>query len=81
MGIFQQHHIKSFVVVKFNINKIIIYEPHFLVFLVVSIGFVLRSICDPEVDEVAVIELNITNPLSTDFTVTVNSVDGTATGE
>jgi len=48
---------------------------------VVSIGFVLREMRNPEIDEVAVVQLNITNPLSSDFTVTVNSVDGTATGD
>ena len=64
-----------------NANKSAIYKGTFSYFLVVSIGFVLREMRDPEIDEVAVVQLNITNPLSNDFTVTVNSVDGTATGD
>lgn len=35
----------------------------------------------PEGANVATVMLNITNPLSSDFAVTVNNVDGTATGK
>jgi len=36
---------------------------------------------NPEESNLATFVLSITNPLSTDFTVRVNTVDGTATGK
>ena len=47
----------------------------------VSICFQQSTQSNPEGDNVATFILNITNPLSTDFTVRVNTMDVTATGK
>jgi len=54
---------------------------YLFVFSGALLGFVLREISDPEAIGDVEIELNITNPLSTEFTVRVTSEDGTAIGK
>ena len=55
----------------------------FTIFLttVVFICFEQSMQSHPEGTSLATVVLNITNPLSFDFAVRVNTVDGTATGE
>ena len=45
------------------------------------ICFVNQTLFVPEDDMVVVVTINITNPLSTDVTLTVDSTDVTATGQ
>ena len=53
---------------------------HIFLVLVVFICFVNQTLFVPEDDIVVVVTINITNPLSTDVTLTVDSTDVTATG-
>ena len=54
---------------------------HIFLVLVVFICFVNQTLFVPEDDIVVVVTINITNPLSTDVTLTVDSTDSTATGQ
>ena len=54
---------------------------HIFLVLVVFICFVNQTLFVPEDDIVVVVTINITNPLSTDVTLTVDSTDATATGQ
>ena len=49
--------------------------------IAVSVCFQRSAQSNPEESNLATFVLNVTNPLSTDFTVRVNTVDGTAIGK
>jgi len=77
----QSYQLSCYNVLQLNCNHIAnSFLVYFLV-LVVSTCFEDRMLFVPEADRVAVVTINISTPLSTDTTLTVASMDVTATGQ